>query len=70
MSKNNPKWKKSEWKKIADENVQHIWTCDSVDCPKYHEPVSVFPTFYAEAGEPVCGNCGQDMSYCHTEIKT
>lgn len=46
---------------IPDERVQCVWFCTS--CGQYE---SVPPTFYQEAGTPVC--CDLDMHYCHTRV--
>lgn len=59
---------KPKWKKVNDYKVRHRWVHpDVADCGGEKE-VFVDPSFYAEAGTPVCGECGADMVYAGTEI--
>ena len=57
----------SEWKKIEDSKVRHLWECQDEECEN-SEVVMVNPTFYEENGTLVC-YCGEDMRYIRTEIK-
>ena len=57
---------KNTWKKVSDTNVLMVWKCTSDDCALKGVP----PTFYEEAGTPVCEECGGDMSYSHTLVNT
>lgn len=60
------------WKVIADNKVRHIWSW-----PDGSHETAIDPTFYAEAGTPVCsgddaeeaGCEGDDMVYVRTEVK-
>jgi len=66
MPKN--KNEKRPGRKIADNKVVSIWKCP--ECG--HEAV-IPPTFYGEAGSPMCSvnesKCnGQDMEYVETRI--
>lgn len=58
----------NKWKKIPDEQVRHVWRCKSSHCES-KVTVYVDPSFYAEAGTPVCVECDGDMTYIRTEIK-
>lgn len=53
-------------KLIEDVKVYNVWTpkcdCDSM-------VVSVNPDFYEENGTPICSECGEDLTYSHTEIE-
>lgn len=53
------------WELIQDGRVRHVWKCD---CKKAKE-ITVDPSFYADAGTPVCEECGEGLSYVRTEIK-
>jgi len=53
------------WRSIPDNRVRHIWKCA---CKKSKE-ISVDPSFYADAGTPVCEKCGDGLSYVRTEIE-
>ena len=53
------------WRLIPDNRVRHVWKCD---CKKAKE-TNVDPSFYADAGTPVCEECGDGLSYVRTEIK-
>ena len=55
------------WKKIEDHKVRHIWKCEDEDCNCNQEEIEVGPTFYTNAGTPICEN-GLDMTYQRTEI--
>ena len=57
-----------KWTKIADSKVQMVWRC-----PVCEATVIVNPTFYEDAGTPICTSknlsCdGNDMKYVRTEI--
>ena len=49
--------------RIDDEKIENHW-----ECKECNEETTVFPTFYEEAGTPVCPKCGMDMEYSHTEV--
>lgn len=53
------------WVRVPDEDVWHVWACE-----KCESLIHVEPTFYGEAGTPVCEECGDDMEYSHTLVKT
>jgi formamidopyrimidine-DNA glycosylase len=53
----------SDWIKINDENVLHVWINDETN-----EEVHVSPDFYQDNGEP-CDDCGEVLRYSHTLIK-
>lgn len=55
------------WEKIEDSKVRHRWTHPEGECSGDRE-VFVDPSFYADAGTPICGECGQDMLYDGTEV--
>ena len=61
---------KSTWKTIKDCKVQHIWACDDEACSRKDVPIIVPPTFYMDAGTPLCSYCGEDAVYQRTEIKS
>jgi len=50
---------------IQNDDVEALWTCAEHD-------IEVFlpPTFYADAGTPMCSECGEDMEYWGTWIRT
>jgi len=54
-----------KWEKIPDNMVSSIWKCG---CTGKDDSVRLPPNFYGENGTPVCGECGDDMEYSHTEI--
>ena len=54
----------SDFKRISDKKVIHVWGCK--DCNVEFE---IPPTFYEEAGEPICNRCNRDMKYIETKIK-
>ena len=61
--------KKTTWKKIPDNQVNHVWKkSDNDNCGEGPETVDVSPDWYENNGTPICF-CGQDMKYSHTEIK-
>ncbi len=60
--------KKKTWKVIPDNQVFHHWKCKNRHCMK-KESCFVLPTFYQEAGTPVCDGCGNDMTYIETKVK-
>lgn len=63
-----PTKEKKNWKKVADNRIQHIWK-SGCDCKtKRAGDVSVTPDWYQENGTPICGECGSDMRYSHAEI--
>ena len=63
---------KKNWKTIDDNKVRMIWKC-----PVCGEKAMVDPSFYQDAGTPICTgttieepNCeGEDMEYVRTEIQ-
>jgi hypothetical protein len=59
------------WKKIDDSKVRHRWAHPETGEPECSGDKEAFvsPDFYADAGTPVCGECGADMEYAGTEIK-
>ena len=72
LTKKSAKKTKEKWTKIADNRVRHIWVCD-----KCGSRAEIDPSFYAEAGIPICGSEGEasdcegdDMSYSHTEVRS
>lgn len=55
-----------EWKAVKDASVRHVWSD-----PDGGHTVTVDPSFYADAGTPVCSEGpheGEDMHYVRTEI--
>ena len=58
----------TQWQKIADANVRHIWAN-----PDGSGEIEISPEWYANNGTPVCdfeSNFeGEDMIYLRTEIK-
>lgn len=59
---------KSDWMKIPDNHIRHIWKkADSDDCEEGPSVVAVSPAWYEENGTPICC-CGEDMVYDCTEI--
>ncbi len=42
--------------------------CD--DAPEFEETVEINPYFYADAGIPVCSECGDDMGLVSATIET
>ena len=63
-TKTKPKTKTPKWKTIKDEKVLHFWKCECCG-----DTAEVNPTFYAEAGTPMCGECDDDMVYVKTQIQ-
>lgn len=61
---------KDIWKFIPDDEVRHVWWCDTDGCEGEAVEVRVDPSSYAEVGEPVCEHCDDDLCYQYTEIKT
>lgn len=63
--------KKPTWKRIDDSKIRHIWSW-----PDGSHETPIDPSFYADAGTPVCsgddadeaGCDGDDMIYLRTEI--
>jgi hypothetical protein len=53
----------SDWIKINDEKVIHVWIDDVLN-----EEVHVSPNYYQDNGEP-CDDCGDVLRYSHTLIK-
>jgi hypothetical protein len=53
----------TDWIKINDENVLHVWINDETN-----EEVCVSPDFYQDNGEP-CNEYGDVLRYSHTLIK-
>jgi hypothetical protein len=55
------------WKKISDENIRHIW---KTTCPCYTKPdkAIISPDWYESNGTPICVECGEDMTYCYSQI--
>lgn len=53
------------WKTVKDAQTRHTWECE--EC---HTQTKVHPTFYEESGTPICGDCGDDMSYLNTQVAT
>jgi len=64
---------KKKWTKIADSKVRHVWRISDA-CMQEHgleiadEFIYVDPTFYADSGTPICGDCGADAEYVRTEV--
>lgn len=56
---------------LKDSRIEHVYTCDGYDENHSHkrETVSVDPTFFQEAGTPVCPDCGDDMNYLETRYQ-
>lgn len=50
------------WMTVPDTEVRHIWK-DSAG-----EEHAIPPEFYEEAGTPVDGETGDDMTYVRTEV--
>ena len=59
---------KSTWQKIGDEQVRHLWSCDTKSCVKHGQQITVDPSFYSNSGTPICEECGNDLRYHGTEI--
>lgn len=61
--------KTKEWVPINDRLVRHRWVHSDKDekCSGDKE-VYVDPSYYADSGTPVCGECGRDYEYAGTEI--
>lgn len=58
-----------QWKVADDSSVRHVWACQDETCQRCGKEVTVEPSFYQENGEPICGECGQDMRYLRTEVR-
>lgn len=52
------------WHEIDDDDVQMTW-----ECPDCGRVIEVSPTFYGDAGTPVCAECDIDMVYLYTEVR-
>lgn len=52
-----------KWTTIPDEHVRHVWSC-----PEGCGTVDINPTFYGEAGEPMCEQCESEMEYTRTDV--
>lgn len=52
------------WKIVPDMRILMSW-----ECPECGDEAEVYPTFYEEAGEPCCGECGEDMMYMYTRVQ-
>lgn len=56
----------ARWLKVRDDRIRHMWRC-----PSCGRVTAVGPSFYEDAGTPVCvsrGDCeGDDMEYVQTE---
>jgi hypothetical protein len=58
------------WKKVEDKDILHVWMCADEDCSRNGVKIIVTPTFYQDSGTPICGNCGEDCIYQHTEVRS
>jgi hypothetical protein len=54
------------WEQIPDDKVVVIWK-KNCDCAG-PDSVSLPPGWPADNGTPLCGCCGDEMAYSHTEI--
>ena len=59
---------KSNWQKIPDMRVRHLWRCGTKGCSEHGKTITVDPSFSANSGLPICAECGNDLSYHGTEI--
>jgi hypothetical protein len=60
---------KNVWIPVSDTKVQSVWACkDKESCTQRNFKVFISPTFYTDAGTPMCGECGEDLTYSHTEV--
>ena len=59
-----------DWIKIADEQVRHIWVCQTGKCLKQGIALPVDPSSYANSGIPLCTECDTYLAYSQTEILT
>jgi hypothetical protein len=51
-----------------DNKVDIHYTCDTEDCKANGKPTIVKPWFFSENGNPICAECGNDLSYVRTVI--
>ena len=58
-----------KWVTTADGAVRHVWVCGVDGCEDKGKEITIPPTFYADAGTPICGEDGHDMCYVRTEIR-
>jgi hypothetical protein len=58
---------------VNDNRISHVWACHQPGCTSRHEAngkvTEVPPTFYEEAGTPICEDCGEDLTYLRTRIE-
>lgn len=52
--------------KVRNDDVKCVWE-SKCDC---NEIAIVTPDWYEDNGTPICPECGEDMTYSHTEIDT
>jgi hypothetical protein len=55
--------KKTNWKKIPDNKVKHVWIC--TECNEKYDNT---PDWYGRNGTPTCTDCDVDCKYSHTEV--
>lgn len=54
--------------RVKDDMIEHIWK-SRCDCGDAVKECRLPPTYYDDNGTPVCGECGEEFAYSHTEIK-
>lgn len=65
-----PKKQESNWSRVPDHHIRHIWKLATTCLDECADrTVEVDPDWYANNGTPICGECGTDMVYSHTEIR-
>jgi hypothetical protein len=63
---------KKVWVQYDDSDIHCIWktgtTCLENGCTDTE--LWVLPSFYSESGTPICEDCGADLEYVRTEVRT
>ena len=58
-----------KFKRVSVDDVREGYTCANDKCPEHNKLIWVSPTFYADAGSPICGDCGDDLVLDHVEVR-
>ena len=60
---------KKEWKRVSDDDIRLIFTCDTNACEMKGKEVFVAPSSLYDGGSPVCPECEDEMAFLRTEVK-
>ena len=61
---------KKVWRRVNDGQIQKVYHCTTLDCKYKGVKVAVSSIQTHSLDNDHCSNCGRELSYSHTEVRS